>query len=269
MSDKILDRELVLSKAVDDCRREMFAKAQPSADYDNLIAEYKAGKIDEEKDGPVYNRHYLSMEEYIYILDKYLDAYRIKSEWKEDVGVVEEYLKEGGSKDKYIDEHTDENGDWHPGYRGYEKVKPIKEQILYELYKWLDNDNQCEGCAEAITKIVMDTIDTCKNFYNFNMDECKFRNTMAFSATPTSNAETVKKWWKDHYDVDIEIEERNPLLLWEYENYGDEIDEIMSEEYGDNWKEIWDKKWKDQIAEKEAKYQELKKQFEKENESKE
>ena len=268
MSNKILDRELVLSKALDDCFREMFAKAQPSADYDNLIAEYKAGKIDEEKDGPVYDRHYLSMEEYIYILDKYLDAYRIKSEWKDNVGVVEEYLKEGGSKDKYIDEHTDENGDWHPGYRGYEKVPPIQEQILQEMYKWLPEE-ESRAASINITKIVMGTIDTCKNFYNFNIDECKFRNTMAFGATPTSNAETVKKWWKDHYNEDIEIEERNPLLFWEYENYGDEMDEIMSEEYGDNWKEIWDKKWKDQIAERKAKYQELKKQFEKENETKE
>ena len=31
----MLDREEVLCKAYEDCIREMFAKAQPSADWDN------------------------------------------------------------------------------------------------------------------------------------------------------------------------------------------------------------------------------------------
>jgi len=271
MSNKILDRELVLSKAVEDCYREMFAKAQPAADWDNLIQEYKAGKIDEEKDGPVYNRHYLSMEEYIYILDKYLDAYHVKSEWNDHIDILKEYLIKGGSKDKYIKEHTDENGNYHPGYRGYEKVAPMYDHIKEILFnEFGENWHEIlDKKAHQITDKIIELINTCQDFYRFNMDECKFRNTLAMGATPTSNAETVKKWWKDHYNEDIEIEERNPLLFWEYDNYGDEMDEIMSEEYDDNWKEIWDKKWQDQVAERKAKYQELKKQFEKENDTKE
>ena len=260
----MLDREEVLVQAVKDCYREMFAKAQPAADWDNLNVEYKEGKIDEKKDGPVYDRHYLSMEEYMYILDKYLEAYRIKGEWKDDIEVLEEYLNQGGSKDKYIEEYTDENGDYHPGYREYEKVPPLKNMILKEMYDWLDDENQCNGAAENITKIVMDTIATCKNFYSFNMDEQKFRNTLAMSATPTSNAETVKKWWKEHYDVDIEIEERNPLLFWEKEYYGEEFEEVMEDEYGPNWKEIWDKKWKDEVAKKKAEHETWLKKLEEE-----
>lgn len=260
----MLDREEVLVQAVKDCYREMFAKAQPAADWDNLNVEYKEGKIDEEKDGPVYNRHYLSMEEYMYILNKYLEAYRIKGEWKDDIEVLEEYLNQGGSKDKYIEAHTDENGDYHPGYRGYEEVPPLKNMILKEMYDWLDDENQCNGAAENITKIVMDIIATCKNFYSFNMDEQKFRNTLAMGATPTSNAETVKKWWKEHYDVDIEIEERNPLLFWEKEYYGEEFEEVMEDEYGPNWKEIWDKKWKDEVAKKKAEHEAWLKKLEEE-----
>jgi len=74
-----ITRDDVLSRAVTECYREMFAKAQPEADYDNLLEEYRQGKIDEDKDGPVYNRHYLSYEEYIYIMNKYIDAYKIAS----------------------------------------------------------------------------------------------------------------------------------------------------------------------------------------------
>ena len=52
----MLDRQNVLEKAVEDCFREMYAKAQPMADWDNIVEEYKSGKIG--KDEPVYNRHY-------------------------------------------------------------------------------------------------------------------------------------------------------------------------------------------------------------------
>ena len=96
----MLNRQEVLDKAIHDCYREMYAKAQPSADWDQIVQEFKDGKRD--KDERVYEQHYLSQEEYTYIVEKYLNAYNILSHWKEDVEVVEEYLREGGSKDKYI-----------------------------------------------------------------------------------------------------------------------------------------------------------------------
>lgn len=253
MKDFNLTRESVLVEAVENCYREMFAKAQPSADWDNIIKEYKDKKIDEEKDGPVYNRHYLSQAEYIYILNKYLEAYRINSEWESDIDVLKEYLTEGGSKDKYIEPHTDENGDYHPGYRGYEKVAPLKEQLMDKAYLYFDSEIEAECATNAFYDIVMGMIDNCQNFYRFNIDEQKFRNTLALGATPTSNKETVKKWWKEHYDVDVEIKERNPLLLWEYDNYGDEMDKIMTEEYGEDWEKYWWDKYEAEEAEKKAK----------------
>lgn len=247
----MINREEVLSKAYNECIREMFAKAQPAADYDNLIEEYRTGKINEDKDGPVYNRHYLSQEEYVYILNKYLDAYNIKSEWQDHADVIIDYLEKGGYTDKYITNVDKETGiETHS--REAENVPPLKDHIL-EIMNEFDSSEVTKEVGEKIYDKTMELISMCKNFYKFNMDETKFRNTLAlFSATPTSNKETVKKWWKDHYDVDIEIEERNPLLLWEMDYYGDEFEEIMEDEYGPDWKEIWDKKWKDEEAKKNA-----------------
>jgi len=256
----MLDREEVLAQAYKDCIREMFAKAQPSADWDNLVEEYRAGKIDEKKDGPIYDRHYLSAQEFDYILNKYMEAYRIYSEWKDDVEIVEEYLNKGGNKDKYIEDWEDEHGH-HPGYRSYEEVPPLKQLILKEMYDWLDDENQCNGAANAVTKIVMDTIALCKNYYSFNVDEQKFRNTVCMQCSPTGDMKAVKKWWKDHYDVDIEIEERNPLLFWEKDYYGDNFEEVMEEEDGPDWEKIWDKKWKDDIARKKAEREKKLKEF--------
>ena len=266
----MLDREEVLVKAVEDCYREMFAKAQPMADWDNLVAEHKAGKIDEDKDGPVFNRHYLSMEESMYIVDKYLSAYAIKSEWKDYIEILEKYLNEGGTKDKYIEASTDENGDYHPGYRGYEKVDPLRKQVREIIDNYLENKelNQTrQDLTNDITNKVMELISMCKEFYSFNIDELKFRNTLALGATPTSNAETVKQWWKDHYNVDIEIEEHNPLLFWEMDYYGDDFEEVMKEEEGENWKEVYDKKWEEQKAKKKAEYDAWKKSIEDEAEN--
>ena len=244
----MLTRKEVLERAVRDCFTEMYEKAQPSISWDQIIREFKDGQRD--KDERVYEQHYLSQEEFTYIVDKYMEAYNIKPHWKEDVEVIEDYLNKGGHKDKYIPKKKDPDGFVHPGYRSYEEVPPIKELILKELYKWIDNDNQCNGAAEAITNLVMNTIKECKDYYRFDSEEASFRYTTALGASPTSNPETVKKFWKEKTGEDIKIEERNPKLFW-YRDM-EYTDEDMEYEFDDpNWKETLDKEWKDELKKKE------------------
>lgn len=250
-----LTRNDIIDKALHDCMKEMYAKAQPEADYDNLLEEYRSGKIG--KDERIYDRHYLSMEEFSYIRDKYVNAYRMNKLWDDDIEVLEDYLKNGGTKDKYIPEETDEDGFTHPGYRSYEKVPPIKELIYNKVSECIDSDKKSQELSDAITDIVMDTISTCKNFYKFDREESDFGIAMALGASPTCNKETVKKWWKDNYNVDIEIEERNPLLLWERDEYEDNFEEIMEEEFGKNWKEFWDNKWQNEVEAKKKEQEEI------------
>lgn len=249
----MLDREEILCKALDDCYREMFAKAQPMADWDNLAEEYKSGKIG--KDEMIYNRHYLSPEEFTYIKNKYMEAYRIASEWKDNIDYLKEYLEKGGYKDKYVDSYTDKNGIFHSGYRGVEKNAPMYDQIK-EILSDVSDDK-----VREVTDKVMELINNCQNFYKFNADEMKWRNSLFLGASPTCNKETVKKWWKDNYNVDIEIEDRNPLLFYEYDYYGDDIDEVMTDAYGKNWKEYWWDKYKEQQEKKEQEKQELLNKF--------
>ena len=175
MKDFKIDRESVLMQAVEDCYREMFAKAQPMADWDNLTQEYKEGKIDEEKDGPIYNRHYLSCQEYAYIIDKYIEAYKIKSNWNDHIDILKEYLIKRGVKDTYIDGYTDENGNYHSGYRGYEKIAPMVEHIKKIISDESDahdeNNEVTSTLAQKITNKVIELINTCQDFYRFNGDE--------------------------------------------------------------------------------------------------
>lgn len=237
-----MDRKEMLSRAVTDCMREMYAKAQPSIDYDELVAKVKSGEIIDTSENPVYNRHYLSMQEFDYIREKWADAYGLKPTWKPNIELLEGYLKEGGTKDKYIPDRMDKTGFVHPPYRSYEKVKPLIEQLSQEIGE--------ENALKAY-KIITDTIEECKNFYAFDREYSDFCCSVALGASPTSNPNTVIKYWKEH-GIEMEpIEERNPLLFWEMDHYGDEFEEAMEDEYGKDWRKIWEDKWNKQLDEKE------------------
>ena len=262
----MLNRREILKRAIHDCMSEMYKKAQPSADFDQIIEDYKAGKI--KKDERVYERHYLSQEEFLHIRDKYKEAYRINEEWKPNIEVLEKYLVEGGLKDKYIPEEVDEDGMRHPGYRSSEKVPPLKEQIL-NIMKEFDCSEVAQEVGEKIYDKVIETIKNCKEFYQFDRESRDFDIAMALGSSPTSDPETVKKWWKENKALDIDIEVRNPLLFWEQDYYGDEFEEVMEDEYGKNWKEIKDKEWKEEVArkkkEQEEKFKEFCEKYNKEN----
>lgn len=233
-------RDKVIEQAFHDCMKEMYAKAQPSLDYDLATEQIKSGEMVDTKEDPVYGRHYLSHDEFKYILDKYIDGYNIKSKWLDYVGVVEKYLTKGGTKDKYIEKDGD-----NPGYRGYEEVAPIKEQIQNILKESTGNDSG--ELTNKIVECVLNTISDCKKFYKFDRENLQFSMSVALGHSPSSSLEKVQKYWNDK-GVDIKIVERNPLLMWERDYYGDEFEEVMEEEYGKDWEKIWDDKWKDDIS---------------------
>lgn len=253
----MLDRDVILQQAIDDCYEEMYQKAQPSASYKELVENVKSGELKDSSDEPLYKRYYLSQEEFEYIRNKYKEAYNIKSTWKDNIELLESYLTEGGTKDKYIPTRMDEDGDIHPGYRSYEKVKPLVEQI-----KDITNNKEL---AESITKLVMNNITNCKDYYRFNREETGFDWQVTLGCAPISNKDEVIKYWKSQ-GKDITIEDRNPLTFWEKDYYENEFEEVMVEEYGKNWKKKLDKKYKEEKAKikelKEAEWKNYQKELE-------
>lgn len=256
----MLNRDNVINQAFHDCLKEMFAKAQPSVDYDQLISDFKEGKITEGPKNHIYDRYYLSQEEFSYILDKYVDAYKIASDWPNHFELLENYLHEGGSKDVYKPDWTDTEGNWHPGHRDYEKVPSIEKQFRDYFKKVLgENYQDNEVFTKDLSDMVYETVQNCKNFYSFTREESSFRGGIALGCSPTSNKQTVIDYWKSQ-GVDITITDKNPLLLWEYDYYGDGMDEAMRDEYGDNWEEYW---WNKYHVQEQKKAEERKKWFEK------
>lgn len=223
----MIDRDSIIKQAHHDCMRELYAKAQPSANYDELIEGVKNGTIEDSSKNPLYERYYLSYEEFFYILNKYCKAYGIEESWQDNLDIVRNYFAGEGYEDVFVEGRIDEEGYKHPGYRSAKQVPHIKNAIA---------NKYGEDIASDISDMIFAYIDKCKDYYRFDREESNFRASIALGASPTSNKQTVIDYWKNK-GVEVVIEDRNPLLFWEKDYYEDEFEEMMLDEYGDNWEE--------------------------------
>lgn len=251
-------RKQILEEAVTECYRELYRRVQPSANWDDLIKEYQNTKES------FYDRYYLSSEECKYVIDSFIEAYGIEDNWNSHFELLEQYLINGGMKDKYIPERIDEDGFKHPGYRGYENVSSIKSQINTILNNTFLSNYSIIELTDKLTDSVLDTVKNCKEFYKHGKEKNDFSFTMYLGASPNSNKEVVIEYWKSK-NVDLNIEWRNPLLFWERDYYGNEFEEVMVDEYGKDWEELWKQKWEIQEKEKQDKCNKILEQLKFEN----
>lgn len=197
-----LTRKDVMIKAVMDCRTEMYAKAQPPLDYPDALRRIENGEQLDTNLDPLYERHYLSNEEFEYILDKYLTAYNMKRYWKDCVEVVERYLEEGGP--------TNRRGGKYG--LGVEKNPKLMDLI---------------GPENAWQTLLI--IKDCKDFYRFDREQEEFERSITWYSCPTSNKKRVIQYWKEH-GKDITIEDRDPDTFWYRDEYGDDWEECYKED---------------------------------------
>ena len=221
--EEMLSREKILTKAYTDCMEELYQKSQPSASYIDYVTLYRKGELTD-KDR-IYERHYLPQSEYEYIVDKYVSAYGMAKKWDDYMDTAIEYLNEGATKDKWIEEREDETG-FHPGYRGYEKLKDIA--TIFEDTLNANKDKSNAEIAKTLRELVIQRLNDCKNFYRFDREEGDFKASVALGASPTSNPETVRKYWKEK-GVEVEFVEKDPDTLWERDYYGDAYDDYLKE----------------------------------------
>lgn len=191
-----LSAEDMLIEAINRCKREMYFKAQPSVDYDKLIEQYKNGCKEK-----LYERYYLSKEEFDYIVNKYIEAYRLNDHFIEHCDLLIDNMTKGTITDKYIPEEIID-GVKHPGYRGYKDVPPLKDMI-----------------GESAANSVIDYINDRKDFYKTNHDLDKFRFNIYLSDTPTCDMVSVKKYWASKgIDLVIDPRKHSNDYFWSEEN---------------------------------------------------
>lgn len=184
-----MSRNKILEKAIRECLSEMYERSQPSANFEELCEKYPKEQF--------YLRYYLPTELYKDIVEKYINDYRINSNWEKHIELLENYLTEGGHKQIWIEGEIDEEGNKIPGYKGYKKL----DSLFTELKKLIPNNYQ-EVCNK-----VFELISECKDFYSSEPDECGFRFAV-MNISPNSNKESVVQYWKEQ-GIDLEIKEYN------------------------------------------------------------
>lgn len=197
----------LLTEAIKGCLRQMYKKAQPPADFDNLPPD--------SKEYPIYQRHYLSKKAYKVIEQYFIDTYQLSNDFPSYCDLLENYLVEGGPVEVYVKEKG------KPGFRDYEQSPKISDVIS----------------SEDVEK-VLKLIHNCKEFYNSNYRENQFRFNVA-NYSPTSNKQTVIDYWKSQ-DIDIEIVDYDDdymyeryILDWSEEDIDEDKDFCNREKYND------------------------------------
>lgn len=204
-----LTHDDVLRRLRVECITEMYAKAQPSIDYQKILEYYQKCKDNNQKPERIFDRHYLSQEEYTYIINKYLEAYNLKEQFRSNCDIIIRDMKDGCIKDLYVPEMLDKKGIVHSGSSEYEKVSPLSKII---------------GGRDA--KRVIKFITERRDFYRFDRAEEEFRIMVSMGDSPCSNAQTVIDYWKTQ-GVNLEIDPRHYSQddFWSEENgYFDEED---------------------------------------------
>ena len=251
-----MTRHEVLKQAVNGCLKELYSYTVPHIKWDDFVAEnqayskkYKAwerfnylknkenlsedelkefsmfpgnweGKSITECIGPrPFEFYYLPKEILKDICDNYIYAYNIDSQQEllNTIQILKEYCRKP-IVDKYIDEHTDENGNWHPGHRSYDNPDNLEKEITKILGPEVE-DNPYH--VHKICDKFFEFLDMAGNFYNWNRDLNSFNMSVYLGPSPNSSKESVIKNWKEYKGQDIEINDEQ--IKKEY--YGEDYDE--------------------------------------------
>ena len=232
----MLTRSDILSKAVDDCMKELYSYVQPHVEWEDFVGQNKMysnkyllwektkdldpnyiGKSLVECIGPrPYEFYYLPKDILKDIVDNYVYAYKIdnQQELLDTIETLKNYCKEP-IVDKYIDDWTDETGFHHPGYRSYDHPDNLEKQLI-DLIP--DSGFDKSAIAESVQSKFFEFLDMAGNFFNWNGDLNSFNVSVYLGPSPNSNKEAVIKNWKEYRGEDIEINEEE--IKKEY--YGNE-----------------------------------------------
>ena len=191
--------------------------------WEEVKSKYESLDWDENKSiteciGPrPFEFYYLPREVLKDICDSYVSAYRMDQhqELLDTISILKRYCEEP-IVDKYIDDYTDEYGNHHPGYRGYDHPDNLIEEVRKILIKY--DDHMDSEISEEVVNKFFEFLDMAGKFYDWNSYLNSFNTSIYFGCSPNSSKESVIKNWKKYRKQDIEINEEE--IKNEY--YGEE-----------------------------------------------
>ena len=249
-----MNRDNVLSRAVDECLKELYSYVQPAVswsdfkyqneiysskyrsweEYRRLLRKKEEGNLSKEelekfsiflvnwKDksiteciGPApYEFYFLPKEIMKDVCDSYVHAYKMDNQ-QELLDTIE--TLKNYCKEPIVDKYID---DWtdETGFHhpGYRSYDH-PDNLEKEINKIIDD----EDVSQLIQNKFFKFLDMAGKFFNWNRDLNSFSMSVYLGPSPNSNKEAVIKNWKKYRNQDIEIDEKQ--IKKEY--YGeDELD---------------------------------------------
>lgn len=222
-----MTRHEVLSKACDNCIKELYSFVQPHVEWMDFKKECKKyskkykewENLKERPDileycGPrPYEFYYLPKEIMKDVCDSYVYAYRIdqQQELLDTIEILKNYCKEP-IVDKYINDWTDKYGNHHPGYRSYDHPDNLSlclMNLITDSNLNLGNNTGTDivNLANKLQDKFFEFLDMAGNFFNWNKDLNSFNMTVYLGPSPNSNKEKVIENWKKYKNQDIVIDE--------------------------------------------------------------
>jgi len=229
----MLTRSDILSKAVDNCMKELYSYVQPHVEWEDFVGQNKMysnkyllwektkdldpnyiGKSLVECIGPrPYEFYYLPKDILKHIIDNYVYAYKIDEhqDLLDTIEVLKNYCKKP-IVDKWI---KGENG--FPGHRGYDHPDNLEKEIKKYFSENYDMNFE-ELVSEEIQNLFFKFLDMAGEFYNWNSELNSFYQSVYLGCSPNSSKDIVIENWKKYRGEDIEINEEE--IKKEY--YGEE-----------------------------------------------
>lgn len=189
-----MNRNEVISKAVDECIKELYSYAVPHIEWEDFIKENK-----NYKEGPKpYEFYYLPRKITEDICNNYIYSYNLDEQKNllDIIQILKNYC-EDPITEKYVDGEKN-------GYRSY--IRP--ENLKNELRKYFSENFDLtfsEDSYEDIQNIFFKFLDMAGKFFNWNSTLNKFSFNVYLGASPSSNKEAVIENWKKYRNKDIEI----------------------------------------------------------------
>lgn len=238
----MLTRMKVLSRAAEDCMKELYSLAQPHIDWNTFVKDckqyserYKTWDIfrraqSEKNEFPQEWEHQKIIHpnwenksinecigprpfEYYYlpkdimddIVDSYIHAYKIDNhkELLDTIEILKNYCNEP-IVDKYIE-----------GEKGYEHSDNLEKEINKLLCKQF-NSPELSGISAKITNKFFEFLDMAGNFYKWNGELNNFITEVYLGVSPNTNKQEVIDNWKNYRKQDIIIDDS------EYDEYDEE-----------------------------------------------
>ena len=116
----------------------------------------------------------------------------------------------------------------------------LKQNTLEEIYDKVVSLNENGKMSKDDLDTITGALVTLNQVF-LKQEKANYIVRQATLADVDSLMEMIEYWAKQGIDIDIEW--RNPLLLWKMDEYCDEFEEYMVEEYGDGWEKYWKDEW--------------------------